>query len=385
MNKKSRWIVAVGLVLALVLAVAPTQVLADPDNTVDPDGPYNVGVGDTFTVYVNVDNIAAPGICIATFDMGYDNTVIEMTDLTTPFSNIRAGDFWGAASMTVSASLFSDRVRVLLEFNECSGFPPPGTGISGGGCLAEIDFEVVGVCDDTSELDLYSYGPDGTGVNTLRSPQGVKLTATWGDSLVTVEPCGPQPPCAPPPTVVSGIAVVGAPGSNEPGAWVPAGYEPCDEFQPCEWVYIWGETDPCHFCNFYTIWIQPYGPYGDMPDPSVVDGQVLDPALCPPGFPPEGIPIEVHIGEDGKFGPVAIWHVDGEYCELWEIVADKFDEGTVGVYDADWDGLDAACLGEWGFHIYPEGLTIILLSLGLVAVGGYILVVRRRRGAETDS
>jgi len=368
MKKKSRWIVAVGLVLALVLMLAPTQVLA-VDVPVDPNGPYGPGAGTTFTVDIDIGDVS--DLCAVDLEVGYDNTVIDFVA-----GSAVKGGIWGGATVIVTETDFADSIKIGLQNTGCNPMTP---GVSGPGTLVQLDFFVVGSACDYSDLDMSSYAA----TNKLFNRFGMEIAASWGDSSVTVEPCGG--PCAAPPTVVSGIEVPGAPGSAEPGAWVPAGFEPCDEFQPCEMLYVWGEGDPCHFCNWYRIWIQPYGPYGDMPDPSVVDGQVLDPELCPPGFPPEGIWVDVHVGEDGKFGPVAIWHVDGEYCELWEIVADKLEDGgTVGVYDCEWDGLDAACVGEWGFHIYPEGLTIILVSLGLVAVGGYILVVRRRRGAETD-
>jgi len=237
----------------------------------------------------------------------------------------------------------------------------------------------------------------------LGNCMGIQIPSTWTDGSVEVE-------CPFAPVVVSGqsdgtgsvlpYAMWNDPLNDwdwDPAVGPPPGFVECDEFLPCEWVWVWGSG--FDFCQTYTIWIQPYGPYGDLLEPSVVEGQPLDPGAVPPGFPPENcllldpLPVdwapgwvEVHIDEAGTFGPVPIWHVDGKYCELWEIVADKTDAEATnpGFYGSNEDGLDAAALEEWGFHIYPEGLTIILLSLGLVAVGGY-LVVRRRRGAETDS
>ena len=387
MKKKSRWLVAVGMVLALMLALVPAQVLADPGVPVDPDGPYSVGVGETFTVYIMVGEVTK--LDSGQFKLSYDHTVID----TDPMTDVRMGDLLLAGTLPTGSE--PDIDTVLVTFN-CPG-AYPGGGVSGSGCIIEIDFTVVGEECDTSVLDLSS----AVAFNGLWNYLSLPIAADWGDSSVEVVPCGP----AKQHIVVSGQSLGGGPVLpyamwNDPlndWGWAPPGPPPgfveCDEFQPCEWVWIWGwDFD---YCKTYTIWIQPYGE-----GTSVVDGQPLNPADCPPGFPPvdpmdmpvpcppDWVPgwVEVHIDTDGTFGPVPIWHVDGEYCELWEIVADKTDDLATnpGFYGSNEDGLDAAATDAWGFHIYPEGLTIILLSLGLAAVGGY-LVVRRRKGTETDS
>jgi len=118
---------------------------------------------------------------------------------------------------------------------------------------------------------------------------------------------------------------------------------------------------------------------------------VLDPDLCPLGFPPGGEPIEVETDGDGRFGPIPIWQVPEDptlKCTLWEIVADRmnvepYDDCNEGFYNEAEDGSDAVACSEWGFHIYPEAFTIILLSVGLAGLGGYF-VARRRKGTETN-
>ena len=175
-------------------------------------------------------------------------------------------------------------------------------------------------------------------------------------------------------------------GAGPVDGWVPPGpppgFEECDQFKGCEWIYVWGYG--FQHCQWYRIWIQPYNVGAN-----VTEGQELLPDQCPTGFPQDGTWVEVHIDEDGKFGPVPIWHVQGELYIPWEIVADKMnvepgDDYDEDIYNTDEDGLDAVACGEWGFHIYPEGLTIVLVSLGLAAVGGY-LVVRRHKGTEIAS
>ena len=186
-------------------------------------------------------------------------------------------------------------------------------------------------------------------------------------------------------TVVSGKEMSAIGGASTGDGWVLSGLQPFDEFGLGEWVWAWG----CGFehSKWYRIWIQPYS---EVPC-SVEEGQELDPELCPPGFPPDGIPIEFETDGDGRFGPIPIWQVPEDtnlICTLWEIVADRmnvepYDDYNEGFYNEAEDGLDAVTCGEWGFHIYPEAFTIILLSVGLAGLGGYF-VVRRRKGAETN-
>ncbi|MCK4723185.1 MAG: hypothetical protein KAT75_07765 [Dehalococcoidia bacterium] len=185
-------------------------------------------------------------------------------------------------------------------------------------------------------------------------------------------------------TVVSGKEMSAIGGASTGDGWVLSGFQPSDEFRLGEWVWAWG----CGFehSKWYRIWIQEY-----WECEQVGEGDELLPELCPPGFPPDGIPIEFETDGDGRFGPIPIWQVPEDptlICTLWEIVADRmnvepYDDYNEGFYNEAEDGLDAVACGEWGFHIYPEAFTIILLSVGLAGLGGYV-VVRRRRGAETN-
>jgi len=75
----------------------------------------------------------------------------------------------------------------------------------------------------------------------------------------------------------------------------------------------------------------------------------------------------------------------------WEIVADKVNpDGDTdvatnpGIYDPNEDALDAVALDEYGFHVFPEALTIMLFGVGLASLSGYVLV-RRRKGADINA
>ena len=118
----------------------------------------------------------------------------------------------------------------------------------------------------------------------------------------------------------------------------------------------------------YDVWIVPYAP-GSV----VAEGD----ALAPLGGPGLVSP----VGSDGSGSIAAIvWSVPNNPAlvgNYYEIVVDDGD----GVYNACNDALDAVGLADFGFHIYPEALTITLFSMGIVGLGGFY-ALRRRRGSE---
>jgi hypothetical protein len=174
--------------------------------------------------------------------------------------------------------------------------------------------------------------------------------------------------------VVSGKQLEGPPAASQ----FPPGFVPSDEFEPCEWVWVYGYG--FEFCQWYQIYIQPYEECN-----SVSPEQPLDHALSAPlGYPPVSGPIEVHIEPDGTFGPVPLFHVpEGLECTYWEIVADKIGPGhQEGIYNPDEDGLDAIACNEPGFHIVPELLSGLLLAVGFASLGGYAWLRRRRESSR---
>ena len=202
------------------------------------------------------------------------------------------------------------------------------------------------------------------------------LDVDWQNGSFT---CGEPPPC------IDAVVVSGTmpdyPDPEESGVTGPlADFIPQDEFAPCEWVWVYGEG--FGECQEYEIYIQPYDECH-----SVVEGQPLDHSLSVPlGYPDAAGSVKIRIEPDGTFGPVALFHVEkGFYCTLWEIVADKIGpDHQAGVYNCAEDGLDAVACDEWGFHIWPEAMTITLLSAGLVGLGGYY-GLRRRKDSVSDN
>lgn len=341
-------VLTVAMVLAVVLAFSAVPALAN-DVTVTVNAPPEVLEGGSFTASVDITYVEA--FAAAEFIVTFDSTVIAVTDVT---DGELDGSTMHVDGFTTPWAADPNQMKVLVSW------PPLYPGVSGDGYLCEMHFDVLGTDCNTSPIDLSDV--------KIANELGLPITATVVNASVHV-----YKPVVYQHVVVSGtMAPNGADTSGQPTP--PPGFIPQDEFVPCEWLWVWGYD--FEYCQWYRIWIQPY-----EEGAHVAPGDAIDPAAVPPGF----VPVEVHIAEDGTFGPIELWHVDGEYCEYWEIVADKIGpDHQEGIYNPDEDGLDAAALGKWGFHIIPEGLTIILLTLGLACLGGY-LVLRRRKGTETKA
>jgi hypothetical protein len=214
------------------------------------------------------------------------------------------------------------------------GFPPTYRGLYGDGYLAVMHFDIIGTGDPTAGL---GFMPGGVVVNseTTTAPvlwdfDEIEQPSTWSDT------------CCLDATVDT---------------------TPDDEILPGENVTIAGSGFAPS--TQYDVWIVPY-----TEDSVVAEGQTLATLGAP------GMVNTVTSDAIGDF-VATVWQVPqdpGLICSLYEIVVDNGD----GVYMACDDGLDALGLREWGFHIWPEALTITLLSLGMVGLGGYYAVRRRR-------
>jgi hypothetical protein len=343
--KKVRLLAALGILVALVVAILPGQALAD--GAVSVVAPEEVPEGGTFTAYITVDWVE--DLDSGQFELAYNNAVIELTDLGT---GVRRGMLLPETGTTVLASQpAAGIVRVIFDATTS----PITGGVTGTGCLVEIDFDVVGEYCETSPLDL---APPTGFQNGMWDNWAMEIPSTWADGAVHV--CHPR-------TLVSGIIE-----STPPFAFVPT-----DEFNPGDTVAVYGygflPDEP------YDMYIQPY----EM-NLHVDEGDTLDSVADPRLVSPQPV-ISSGLGE---IGPVVLWAIPASGYELtyWEIVAD--DTGAScsgsGMYNAAEDGLDALALNEEGFYVVPEALTIVLFSLGLVGVGGYYFV-RRRRHPEIEA
>ena len=121
----------------------------------------------------------------------------------------------------------------------------------------------------------------------------------------------------------------------------------------------------------YKIWIQPA---------PVVAGQTLNKTQDPSGAQ------EVVItAPDGSIPVTLIWQIPSNatlsYAE-WDIVLDKQNDGAnTGKYNSASDGIDSASVVGFVAPV-PELPTIVLLGIGLVGLGAWFGIRRRRKIAD---
>jgi len=359
--RKFKWLPVLGIVVGLALALSAVPALAIVGVTVSIDAPPEVAEGGDFIAQVDISYVEILGG--AQYNVVFDPTILQLTNVAAGVIDSEPFPVDGWIEMGPGDWL-------ILQ---SPAFPT--LSVTGEGYMAELHFHVIGTACETSPIDFVG--------GILSDEYAVEIPATWVGGSVHVYA---------PRQVVSGTAVDGNGGGRGRGSAdntlpYPPGFEPCDEFVPCEWVWVWGYG--FEFCQWYEIYIQPYEECH-----SVVEGQELDHMLSEPlGYPPVE-PIRVHVAEDGTIGPIELFHVpEGLECTYWEIVADKIpppagndgDIGTMpGIYNSDEDGLDAIACEEWGFHIIPEALTIVLVGVGLAGLGGYV-VLRRRKDTNSDA
>jgi hypothetical protein len=180
--KRKRWLVCGGLILCLLLGLPLALSLADSNPEVSIDAPAEVDLDSHFTARVNVTEVSDFDAC--QFDVTYDASVIEVTDVT-------AGNIGGTAIPIAMWGLVEPgTIRVI---GNVAGVP----GVDGSGYLAEIHFHVIGSSGDTSTIDLSN--------GLLGDKYANPITeVTWiGDSVYVSGVVSPAPtttPVTPSPT-----------------------------------------------------------------------------------------------------------------------------------------------------------------------------------------
>ncbi len=149
---------------------------------------------------------------------------------------------------------------------------------------------------------------------------------------------------------------------------------PCDaagnrktEFAPGESVYVKGSG--LQASTSYKIWLQ---------DEAVSDGDTLA-----PGEDPSATQEEVTTDGNGDFPTTEIWAIPAGASvtnHAYDIILDNQTSGTTDTYNTASDGIDSATVAGICAPT-PELPTIILMGMGLAALGGFIW--RRNRGKTT--
>ena len=140
--------------------------------------------------------------------------------------------------------------------------------------------------------------------------------------------------------------------------------------------------------GIYNVWVVGYQEGLRVSDGQWLDllgepGQIFKDSEGNPTPSDTGVPYTVTANHAGQVNRTLVYIVpdDAVVGSPWEIVLDDGDNNSDGhpFFDKYKDGLDAYETGDYGFVVTPELPTAILLSLGLVGLGGYLGVTRRRR------
>lgn len=158
-----------------------------------------------------------------------------------------------------------------------------------------------------------------------------------------------------------------------------------NDFKPGDEVWIDAIWLPQ---GIYNVWVVGYQEGLRVSDGQWLDllgepGQIFKDSEGNPTPSDTGVPYTVTANHAGQVNRTLVYIVpdDAVVGSPWEIVLDDGDNNSDGhpFFDKYKDGLDAYETGDYGFVVTPELPTAILLSLGLVGLGGYLGVTRRRR------
>ena len=148
------------LILLTVLATHATAV------TVSVDAPEYVS-GSRFDVEIEIDDV--DDLDSGQFDISFNSSVVNVTDLDNDIEDGEIGD----TTFPIEYCYFMDSNTIRLLFNL-----PGVSGVSGGGSLATIKFEVVGGDGNVSFLNL-------SGGAIVNKDAG-KIPADWVNTMITI-------------------------------------------------------------------------------------------------------------------------------------------------------------------------------------------------------
>ena len=155
-------VVAGILLITIALFIAVTPVTAQ-EVEVRVNAPEYVDVGGTFTVTIDITDIA--DLNTAQFDLSFDPDVVKIRD-------VKKGEINGEEFPTfMHRSIAEGTERVLASM-------PFGEGVSGSGYLAEIEFKAKGEEGEKSDLNLSK--------GMLGNISAGKISAEWISSEIRI-------------------------------------------------------------------------------------------------------------------------------------------------------------------------------------------------------
>jgi hypothetical protein len=270
---------------------------------------------------------ATPGGNVTTSIMLENSTGVGSVDITLRYN---------ASVVNVTGATVGD-FTYYFEFdntNAANGWITIDTYITGGDLtgnltIANVTLEAVGDPGDSSPLNLEI---DGMG-NQYGDVNG---TADNGSFVIQIQ------------AVVTSCNING----TETNA-----------FAPGESVYV--KSSGLAPNTDYKIWLQ--------------DNPVNESDSLISGEDDSGPQENVATDENGDFGPTEIWVIPGGASVThheYDLIIDSQESGTVGTYNAASDGIDSATVAGIVAPV-PELPTILLFSLGLLVMAGYVWPLKR--------
>jgi hypothetical protein len=154
----------------MLLVALPGGIAAEQNVQVAVNAPESVE--GTFDAAIDVDSIM--NFNSGQFDLSFDSSVVNVTD-------VKDGEINGeAVPIFMWSFVDTETVRVLVSM-------PMGKGVSGSGCLAEVEFEVKGRSGDKSNLDISN--------GLLVDTEAKEIEAVWygGEVRISGEAEEPTP------------------------------------------------------------------------------------------------------------------------------------------------------------------------------------------------
>jgi hypothetical protein len=145
-----------------------TVSIDSPDTVVKSSGRY-------FHALVKITDVT--NFDAAQYDITYDPDVIRIQDVT-------AGDISGTAIPIEEWGYVPANTQGTVKITNSV---PNASGISGEGYLADIYFKVMGDPGDSSVISFIEGFGDPQGYLMIGNNAGIEITATWTNSLVTIE------------------------------------------------------------------------------------------------------------------------------------------------------------------------------------------------------
>jgi hypothetical protein len=169
---KWKHLLKVIVILCLAIILLPSSIASADGVTVSIDAPAEVDAGTDFIARVDITDVT--DFDAANYDITYDSSILEVTDVTDGVIDgtaIPVG-MWGFVPAGTQGT-----IRVIQNI-------PGISGVSGSGYLSEIHFHVVGSAGSTSGITMSN--------GVLSDNTATEIPATWlGDSVHVAGAPGP--------------------------------------------------------------------------------------------------------------------------------------------------------------------------------------------------